>query len=261
MVKVKDILEAVNTIAPFDIAEEWDNSGLQAGSTGFEVKKVLIGLDVSLDLMNAAKKGNYDLVLTHHPLIFHPQKSIDFSKMPGSAIKIAANHSINIVAAHTNLDKASNGLNDYFANTIGVKKTEIFDETTGIGRIGSLQSRTLLKQLTTQLKEKLGLTHLRVTGDMDLPVNSVALCTGSGGSLVSEFLRSKADVYITGDIKYHEARCVEQYSKALVDVGHFASEQIAVDLLFDILSQAKKKAGLNIEIKKFKKEKDPFTIV
>jgi len=271
MVRAKHILELINTIAPFDIAEDWDNSGFQAGNLNWEVKKVMIGLDVSCGLMTAAKESNCDLVLTHHPLMMRPESSIDFNKMPGRAIEIAARHRISIISVHTNLDKANDGLNDYFATKIGVKKTKVFllespssmpsDEVIGIGRIGYLESKASLKQLAHQVKEKLNLTHLRVTGNMDLPVTIIAICTGSGGSLIDEFLKSSADVYITGDIKYHEARRVEEYSKGLIDVGHFGSEHMAIELLFEKLSRAIQTAGLNIQIKKFKKEKDPFTIV
>ena len=271
MVKTKDILELLNTIAPFNIAEDWDNSGLQVGNSDWEVKRVMIGLDVSLPLITAAKEGNCDLVLTHHPLMIHPEKSIDFNKMPGSAIEMAARHRISIVSAHTNLDKAVDGLNDYFASRMGLKNTIALlmdppssmptDEMIGIGRIGYLSSPMALKQLVRQIKEILGLRHVRVTGDMALPVTMVAICTGSGGSLMDVFLRSSADVYITGDIKYHEARSVEESAKGLIDVGHFASEHMAVDLLADKLGQAIQAAGVNVQIKTFKKEKDPFTIV
>ena len=271
MVKTKDILELLNIIAPFDIAEDWDNSGLQAGNLNWEVKKIMIALDVSRGVMTAAKNANCDLVLTHHPLMIQPAKSIDFNQMPGSAIEIAARYGISIISAHTNLDKAIDGLNDYFATKIGIQKTEVFcmdyplsmqsDKRTGMGRIGTLKSKTPLKQVIHQIKERLDLSYLRVTGDMELPVGCVAICTGSGGSLIDDFLRSKADVYITGDIKYHEARRVEEASKALIDVGHFGSEHMAVDLLFDRLNQAILDAGFTIEIDRFKKEKDPFTIV
>ncbi len=271
MVRTKDILELINSIAPFDIAENWDNCGLQAGNLNQEVKKVIIGLDVSFPLMNAAKENRCDLVLTHHPLMLRPEKSIDFNKMPGKAIEIAARQRISIISAHTNLDKAHDGLNDYFAAKIGMQKLKVFyienlpsipdDETIGIGRIGSIEHKTSLKQVAERIKDKLGLSHLRVTGNMDLPIRTIAVCTGSGGSLVDVFVRSKADVYITGDIKYHEARFIEENSKALIDVGHFGSEYIAVDLLHDKLNQAAQKARMNIEIIKFKKEKDPFIIV
>ncbi len=276
MVKTKDILELLNTIAPFDIADDWDNSGLQAGCLNWEVKKIMIGLDVSMSLMNAAKEWNCDLVLTHHPLMIRPEKSLDFSVMPGSAIEISAAHKINIVSAHTNLDKANDGLNDYFASKIGLaqtrpllpeksepekSKSEDTDEQIGIGRIGVLKSSIPLQQAVLFIKEKLKLSHLRVTGDMTLPVETIAICTGSGGSLIEPFLSSGADLYVTGDIKYHEARRVEEHAKGLIDVGHFGSEHMAVDLLADKLSRAVQTAGLSVKIKKYKKEKDPFTIV
>jgi len=130
-----------------------------------------------------------------------------------------------------------------------------------MGRIGTLDSQMSLEQVVLQIKEKLNLSRLRVTGRMDLPVTNVAICTGSGGSLIDEFLKSRAEVYITGDMKYHEARRVEEADKALIDVGHFGSEHMAIDLLFDKLSQAVLKAGLTVKIERFKKEKDPFTIV
>ncbi len=264
MVKTKDILELINTIAPFDIADDWDNSGLQVGNLNWEVQKVMIGLDVSMALMVAAKESNCDLVLTHHPLTLNPEKFIDFNKMPGRAIEIAAKQRINIISAHTNLDKINDGLNDYFAARIGLTKTKVLipeGELIGHGRIGTLKSQIKLEQLVHKVKEQLDLKLVRVTGDMSLPVKTIAVCTGSGGSLMDLFVKSDADVYITGDIKYHEARLVEENCRALIDVGHFASEHMAVDLLADKLSREIERTGLNIQIKIFKDEKDPFTIV
>ncbi len=269
--KTKDILEILNTIAPFDIAEEWDNCGLQAGNKEWEIKKILIGLDVTMPLMIEAQKSNADLVLTHHPLLIQPENIIDFNRMPGSAIEICAKHEISIVSAHTNLDKARQGLNDYFAAKIGLENTRVFvseqkgilagDQLIGIGRIGQLNSVVDLGRLSNEIKKQLGLKHIRVTGDMNQPVKRIAICTGSGGSLVKEFIASGADVYITGDMKYHDARQIEEYSRAMIDVGHFGSEHMAIDLLYERLNHALQKEGLDIQLQKFKKEKDPFTIV
>lgn len=278
---VKKIIDIINGFAPFVLAENWDNSGLQAGDPDGEIQKIMVSLDVSEAVMEAACDWGADLVLSHHPLQMNPVKSIDFSKMPGSAIGLAAREHISIISAHTNLDKAVDGLNDYFAQIMGVncdeslcpdsiisdlnKAVSPLDESKGqlqgLGRIGHLKSVLSLRDLALNVKERLGLEHLRVIGDLDLQVDRVALCTGSGGSLMDCFLESSADVYITGDVKYHEARQVEMNHKGLIDVGHFASEVIVVDLLESSLAQALASVGYDIKIQGFKKEKDPFKTV
>jgi dinuclear metal center YbgI/SA1388 family protein len=283
---VKKIINIINGFAPFDLAENWDNSGLQAGDPDGKIQKIMVSLDVSKEVMEAACDWGADLVLSHHPLQMTPVKSIDFSKMPGSVIGLAAREHISIISAHTNLDKAVGGLNDYFAQIMGVNCDETLcpdpilsdsiisdsnkadspldkskGQLQGLGRIGALKSVLSLRDLALNVKERLGLEHLRVIGDLDLQVDRVALCTGSGGSLVDCFLGSSADVYITGDVKYHEARQVEMNHKGLIDVGHFASEVIVVDLLESILAQALASVGYDIKIQGFKKEKDPFKTV
>lgn len=269
--RIKDIIDLMNTFVPFSISEPWDNSGLQVGSPGWKVRKIIIGLDVTVPLLDAAHKVKADLIITHHPLMLKPEKVIDFSTMPGQAIERCALHQIGIVSVHTNLDKVRSGLNDYFAGQIGVKKIFGFldkdassgetNGNTGIGRIGELESEMPLSQLVSQIKDRLNLGHIRVTGDLDQPVKTVAICTGSGGSLLNNFLDSGADVYITGDIKYHDARKAEDASKALVDVGHFGSEHLVIDLLFEKLNTCLMDAGLKVGLVCYKKEKDPFTIV
>lgn len=269
--RVQNILEIIHTLAPFDLAEKWDNSGLQAGHLDGKVEKILVSLDVTLEVMEAAKAWGADLVLSHHPLLMSPELSFNFGKMPGSALAMAARENISIVSAHTNLDKAVNGLNDYFARILGIECDGVLDleglpeqcpdRLQGIGRIGLLDSRQPFREFITRVKERLQMEHIRVTGDLDLMVQKVAVCTGSGGSLTDAFLRSSADVYITGDVKYHEARKIEARGKGLLDVGHFASEIIGVDLLVTRLHQAFLSLGHTIQIQGFKGEKDPFIIL
>ncbi|RLB93193.1 MAG: Nif3-like dinuclear metal center hexameric protein [Deltaproteobacteria bacterium] len=276
---VKKLIDIINGFAPFDLAEDWDNSGLQAGDPDGTIQKIMVSLDVSMAVMEAACDWGADLVLSHHPLQMTPVKSIDFNKMPGSAIGLAAREHISILSAHTNLDKAADGLNDYFAEIMGIDCDESLcpdsimsdlnkadsdkskEKLQGIGRIGDLKSVLSLQNLALHVKERLGLEHLRVIGNLDLQVTRAAICTGSGGSLIDCFLGSSADVYITGDVKYHEARQVEMNHKGLIDVGHFASEVIVVDLLESSLAQALASVGYDIKIQGFKKEKDPFKTV
>ncbi|WP_022668408.1 Nif3-like dinuclear metal center hexameric protein [Desulfospira joergensenii] len=267
----RDILSMVDGFAPFDLAENWDNSGLQSGNLAWPVKKILVSLDITLPVMEAAASWGADLVLSHHPLMMNPEKRIDFGAMPGQAIAISAREKICILSAHTNLDKALNGLNDHFAGIIGLENLVPFysppgsfpreEEPAGLGRIGDLGKNIRLKDLVEDVKKRLGLDRARVTGDLEGEISRVAVCTGSGGSLVQEFLDSSAQLYITGDLKYHDARQIQAGGKASVDVGHFGSEIIAVDLLTQQLEQAGRKRGTSMEVKGFNREKDPFIIV
>ncbi len=271
MATVQDIIDQLNRLAPFDIAESWDNSGLQAGDPAWEADKILIALDVTSAVMQEAVATGSNLVLTHHPLMMTPEKSIDFSTPAGYAIATCARHKISIVSAHTNLDKATAGLNDYFASKIGLTRLvgplsrgsagSDPEHDPGIGRLAVPDTPITLEQLIHKIKIGLGLKYLRVSGPMDLTVRKIAICTGSGGSLMPDFLSCGADVYVTGDVKYHEARQAEEASKALVDVGHFGSEQVAIDLMYEKLKPALDNAGIKTELICYKKEKDPFTIV
>ncbi|MBF0242483.1 MAG: Nif3-like dinuclear metal center hexameric protein [Desulfamplus sp.] len=270
---VGDIFSIIDTISPFRLAEDWDNCGLQAGNLSWQVKKILVALDVSMAVMNYAVDSKSDLVITHHPLTIRPPKSIDFATMPGSAIEIAAKNKISIISAHTNLDKASGGLNDHFANILGLKNIRLlipsadsFDNPVqnktsygnGLGRVGEVDGILPLKSFAIDVKKRFKLKTLRVVGNPESLVKQVAICTGSGGSLLKEFFKSKADVYVTGDIKYHEARDVEEAGLGLIDVGHFASEQIAVELICKKLEDASTKKGLNLTIEGFYLDSDPF---
>lgn len=269
MSSVQDIISKINGMAPFEMAEKWDNSGLQVGNPYTGVEKAMIALDVTLDLVETAVREHANVIITHHPLLISPSKRIDFSDICGRIVYLCARHDISVISAHTNLDKAEAGLNDYFAEKLGLTithktlsppETELTEpQTPGIGRIGTLDRELELRQFIKSIKKILGISHLRVTGDVDKIVQSVAVCTGSGGSLVDDFINSGADVFVTGDVKYHEARIAEQNSKAIVDVGHFASEHIAIDLLYEQLSPVFKSAG--VDFMKYQKEKDPFTIV
>lgn len=271
MPSVKQIIDIINQIAPFALAESWDNSGLQVGDPAWQVSNILVALDATDKALAKAEKLGCDMLITHHPLIMSPEKQIDFSRMPGSAILISARSRIAVVSAHTNLDKATDGLNDYLAEKLGIFCTDAFlahvmeneslNEIQGLGRIGQLGETMTLEQLACRLKEKLGIPRVRLIGDPGNIVSTAALCSGSGGSLTPQFLGSGTDVYITGDLKYHEARDIESHGKSAVDVGHFASESIAVELLKNRLRQMFDAVKYEIVINTYDQEQDPFLTI
>ena len=275
-------------IAPSYLAEEWDNAGLQVGHEGWTIERIWVALDPLPDVVSAACKRDVDLLITHHPLIFEPLRSVDFGTPTGAIIKMAAEHRLAIYAMHTNLDSVAGGLNDVLADSIGLKNVEALDrssapekrlkrpentdmhdfdakETTnggqGLGRVGDLERPMELVLFAEMVKDRLGIETVRVAGEPDLQVKRVALCTGSGSSLMEGFYSSGAQVYITGDLRYHDARAAEAKKLGLIDIGHFQSEHLIVDHLADRLDEVLKTGGVEATVKAYRLENDPFRLI
>jgi len=271
-VTVSHIVDLMADIAPPSLAEEWDNCGLQVGNGSWPVQKIWIALDPSLPVVAKACRERVDLLITHHPLIFKPLRAIDCQSPVGSVIESALCHRLAIFSAHTNLDAVQEGLNDRLASLIGLTSLRVLQPRQtdsqpasagqhGIGRIGSLKSPLKLKALAGDLKTKLGLTAVRMAGDPNLTVREVALCTGSGSSLMSDVVGSGAQVYISGDLRYHDARTAEAVNLGLIDIGHFASEHLMVNLLVERLRKLVRINRLPVAVEPFGLETDPFIAV
>ncbi len=273
-VRVVDIIEVMEGVAPSRLAEEWDNCGLQVGHLHWAVDKIWIALDPLPSVIQAAVQNRVDLVISHHPLIFKPLKSIDLETVVGQTIETALKNKTAIYAAHTNLDSAQGGINDLLARKIGLTDlTSLMpppayngentaggsdDHTIGLGRIGRLDKPLRLEKLALQIKAGLNLKGVKVAGKLKEKVSSVAVCSGSGGGLLNAFLSSGAEVFVTGDLKYHDAIMVENAGRALIDVGHFASEHLIVDPLAQRLASVMQSRGWPIKIEACPLERDPF---
>ncbi len=264
---VADIITMMDTIAPPDLAENWDNVGLQVGLTEWNVHKIWIALDPAPQVMAAACDSDVDLIVTHHPLIFKPLKSIDLNTAVGSIIRRAIQNKIAIFTAHTNLDAVSGGVNDVLAARIGLKNTSILEETAGeknsesrrgLGRIGELEEEMSLKDFSGIVREKLGLENIRIAGNPDLRVFKAAVCGGSGSGLMNHFFSSGAQVYISGDLGYHNARDVESANLGLIDIGHFASEHLIIDTVVKRLRKMTVDNRMDIGVEACMIEQDPF---
>ncbi len=277
---VEQIINLMDRMIPPSLAEEWDNVGLQIGNPQLPVRRIWIALDPGPEVIEAACKNKVDLLITHHPLIFKPLRSIDFATPDGFIIQMAAQHQLAIFAAHTNYDIVSDGVNDILAERLGLKRLQILhpvkvnasappktsplsgDEAEhGIGRIGELEKTSSLKSLVLMVKKRLKLDFVKVAGDPKMKVSRVAVCSGSGSSLMPAFLSSKAEVYISGDIHYHNARDAECIQRAIIDIGHFASEHLMVEALADRLDRLITEAGINAKVKACTMEKDPFMLL
>jgi len=262
---VADIIKVMEELVPLCLAEDWDNVGLQVGRLDWPVQTVWVALDPSPDVVAAACREGVDLLITHHPLMLTAVRNIDFSKPPGSIIDQSARHQLAVYAAHTNFDSVRDGLNDILAGRIGLKGLRPFisgpDDGSGIGRIGDLKKPENLNSLALIIKEKLSLPHVRFSGDPALMVHTAAVCTGSGSSLLKDFMASEANVYISGDMRYHDAKDIQAADRGLIDIGHFASEHIMVDILAERLAAGVAKIGSAVNILPYGNEKDPFVVL
>ena len=274
------IIKIMDQLAPPWLAEEWDNVGLQIGDPRLPVGRIWVALDPSPEVVKAACGKDVDLLITHHPLIFSPLKSINFDTPGGSIIQMASQHQLAIFCAHTNLDIVRDGVNDVLAKRLGLKHLGVLQPVNageppnndnsplvggevqhGIGRIGSLAKTTRLKSLAMMVKEKLKLNFAKVTGNPELKVTQVAICSGSGSSLMQTFISSGAQVYISGDIRYHDARDAENADRGIIDIGHFPSEHLMIKALAHQLEKILNREGIKIKVDACNIEKDPFIIL
>ncbi len=264
---VADIIDWMESIAPADLAEDWDNVGLQIGSVKQAVHKIRVALDPLGTVIDAAVAEGVDLLITHHPLILRPLTHVDLESPAGRSIAAAIKGRLTIFSAHTNLDSAATGINAMLAQRIGITNPECLlpcpggGSSLGLGRIGRLETPQRVEDLARRIKDRLQLPFVKVAGNMDVIASKAAVCSGSGSSLLDAFLASDAQVYISGDMRYHNARDVEAAGRALIDIGHFSSEHIVVEDLVARLQKTAATAGWAVQVEACSREHEPFVSV
>lgn len=357
-------------MAPVVLAESWDNPGLQVGDPAAEIQRIMVALDPTPEVINSAIAASCQLLVTHHPLVFKPLKSISSATVQGNLIYTAIKGGLSVISMHTNYDIAAGGLNDLLAGKIGLSavvplqistirelvKLVVFvpashletvrsalfphsplqgnyrdcsfvvkgegtflpldgakpfigtvgalqnvleerlevlveranlpraikallashpyeepaydlyplfndGEKLGLGRVGCLAETISLVDYAGQIKTVLNAPGLRYVGNPSARISRVALCSGSGSSLLHEAVRVGADVLVTGDVKYHEARNALDLGIALIDAGHFSTEIIMVDAVAERLRRALDEAAfVGCQVLSCRTENDPFRI-
>ena len=355
-------------MAPLDLAESWDNPGLQVGDPQTIITRIMVALDATPVVIQTALNSSCDLLITHHPLIFTPQKSLSTATLEGTSIFAAIKGGLAIVSMHTNYDCADGGLNDLLAERLGLSDIEPLQITSsrelvklvvytpeaqldqvrsalltyatnlgryadcsfsvpgigtftpqdgaspfvgtvgmkeqvseyrfellmeqsvlpkalktlmvvhpyeepafdiypllnkgrqfGLGRIGRLPEPISLSDFAGYLRKKLPAPGLRFVGDPCSRLSKIALCSGSGVSLLQTAVRAGADAMVTGDVKYHDARNAEVLGIGLVDAGHFSTEIIMAEAVTERLKRAIASGGYgNCQVEPCRVEVDPF---
>ena len=236
--KVKDIINIIEDFAPLSIQEGWDNSGLCVGSPEDEVHGVLLALDCTPELVDEAVGCGADMIVTHHPLIFSGLKKISTDNKVGLAVTKAIRAGISIYAAHTSADKVMSGVSGDMAMKLGLKDVVILQkdgEETGLGVVGNLPEPMTAEAAVKLVKDSFNLKTMKTSKPLDGMISRVAMCGGSGGSLIGEARRSGAQLYISGDISYHNFFTEEGFM--IMDIGHYESEIGIVEILFALLKK------------------------
>lgn len=251
-------MNALERFAPLPLQDGFDNAGLQVGLTEMEATGVLLCLDITEAVIDEAIALGFNVIISHHPLIFKSLKCISGQTYSERCIVKAIKNDIVIYSAHTNLDNACKGVNFKIAEKIGLHDIRILapnkeESMVGSGAIGFLDKPESELDFLKRIKkifEVECIRHNKLTGRL---IHKVALCGGAGAFLIPNAIQVEADIFITGEIKYHEYFGREK-DILLAEIGHYESEQYTKDLLISIL----KKEFPSLEIEKTKINTNPI---
>jgi dinuclear metal center YbgI/SA1388 family protein len=259
--EITKFIDLINTISPEENALKWDNGGIQILFRDKPLEKVLIALDVTEGVIGEALHMGADLILTHHPLFFTTINKIDDKEYLSKLIIKLVQNKISLYSAHTSFDNLSGGNNDYLC-----KMLEIFDtydvnvdNKELIGKIGYFEKSFKLNEIIGKVKNKLGISEkLNVVFNDDKLVRKVAVCSGSGSSLVQLAIENECDLLITGDINYHTALEANGKGLKIIDITHYHSEKIFINNVSELI-----KANLNekLSIVQCKLDQNPFHMI
>jgi len=235
-IEYQKLISLIERIAPPDLAEGWDNCGVQIYTGTDRINRIIVALEISKAVIREAAGINADLIVVHHPLIFSKINKIDHNNIIGKYICELIKGNISVYAAHTTFDSVFGGNSDFLAELLGLQNIrrlqpkEKSSEPAAYGRIGDLESEMRLIDVGLLLKEKLHINYdLPTVGDPDTMIKKVGVCTGGGGSMLEDFFRNGCSLFITSDIRHHEAMFARECGICLIDAGHFYTEIIFVE--------------------------------
>ncbi len=229
---VGELYSLLNEISPFELQEKWDNSGLLVGNMDDEFENIYICLDLDMDVLDQIPSSS--AIITHHPLIFSPLKRVNYDSYATIILRELIKKDITLISMHTNFDKTH--LNKYVASEVLGLELEEGEDFICYAKVDKP-----FDEFTKEISEKLNLKHPKTVKCNEI-IKKVGLTTGSGMSLLPYV---KADCFLTGDIKYHDAMEAKLRGVSLIDIDHYESEKFFSPLLEGLLSKYLKKNQLN----------------
>lgn len=243
IVRIADVKAALERFSPLPLQEDYDNAGLQVGLTTEEVSGVVLCLDVTEQVVGYAARQGCNLIVSHHPLIFRPLRHIGDATYVERCVMQALRAGITILSMHTNMDNAYRGVSYTMAEHLGLIDVDFLQskgtipEEGGSGVIGQLPEAMPAADFIGTLKTTFGCGCVMANELLQRPIRRVALCGGSGAFLAQEAINQQADAFVTGEMHYHEYFGLEQQLQLCI-IGHYESEQYAVQRLGEVVRQA-----------------------
>ncbi len=227
----KELYKILDEICPFEIQENWDNSGLQVDNENNVIKKILVALEITPEVIEEAKEVGADCIVTHHPLIFRALRCIDRNRYEDNLVFQCIKNNLMVYSCHTNFDKAVKGNNFYLAKLLELKEIQYLEKPGEIGVTGILKEKLTINEFTETIKKSLNISkeEISLAGyDGGKYIEKVGICTGAGGDQLEIMKRERCDAFITGDFKYHDAVKSKALEILVVDAGHYGTEKIFV---------------------------------
>ncbi len=244
MITVKDITNKIEELAPLSLSADFDNTGLLVGREDKEVKKVLVTLDVDEKVCLEAVKEGADLIISHHPVMFHAMKRLTENTPMERLLRCLISNDISLYSAHTNLDCAKGGINDFMAEKLGIFDSTVIEEvysekgiSEGFGRKGVLKEEKTLKDIITLYKKEFDVDVVRYVGDENRTIKTVAVNTGGGAFALESLIGTDTDLFISGDFKYNQLRDAYENNLCIIDAFHYDSEKISMEFFYDYLKK------------------------
>ena len=236
---LKEIIDIIESVAPRRQQEGWDNSGLQVGDSNRDIHSVLLSVDVSEAVVAEAIRVGCDLIVSHHPLLFHGLKHVTGSTPQERCVAAAIRHDIAIYSSHTSMDKALRGVSGRMAAQLGLKDIRILvpdssDAQVGLGVIGTLPQPMLWSGWLRHVQQVFGADYVRYTEPTKPTIQRVALCGGAGAEFLPNAIEAGADTYLSADMKYHDMQAAAGQIMA-VDIDHWVSEHFTRDIFAELL--------------------------
>lgn len=255
--RLSRIVEIADRLFPFQEAEPWDNVGIQIGDPQRTISGIAFGLDATPETVDFAAHRSCQLLVTHHPVILDPLRTVQPTNLVGRTLLTAARSGVDILSLHTNLDAAQGGLNDFLASKLGLDEITV-PVPARCARLGLLPETLSLHELAARTARLLGIAHTRIVARGNVDVRRVFLVSGSGMGYLREALQYGADVMLTGDVRHHAAKDALELGMPVIDAGHYGLEKYAAKVLAAAFGNQFQSLGLDVECVVCDIEREPF---